>query len=98
MLPAFEAILGHRSAHSLATGPVIAEPVKITQNFSTLHNAVIKNTRHTAIVHIHKNLNKRHFKMYSVNQFTGHSRIQANILEGSQDVLMASPQADPPFK
>jgi len=27
MLPALEAILGHRSAHSLATGPVIAEPV-----------------------------------------------------------------------
>lgn len=26
MLPALEAILGHRSAHSLATGPVIAEP------------------------------------------------------------------------
>lgn len=26
MLPAFEAILGHRSAHSLATGPVMAEP------------------------------------------------------------------------
>lgn len=28
MLPALEAILGHRSAHSLATGPVIAEPGK----------------------------------------------------------------------
>jgi len=28
MLPALEAILGHRSAHSLATGPVIAEPKK----------------------------------------------------------------------
>lgn len=27
MLPALEAILGHRSAHSLATGPVMAEPV-----------------------------------------------------------------------
>lgn len=26
MLPALEAILGHKSAHSLATGPVIAEP------------------------------------------------------------------------
>lgn len=26
MLPALEAILGHRSAHSFATGPVIAEP------------------------------------------------------------------------
>jgi len=26
MLPAFDAILGHRSAHSLETGPVIAEP------------------------------------------------------------------------
>lgn len=26
MLPALEAILGHRSAHSLATGPVMAEP------------------------------------------------------------------------
>ena len=26
MLPAFDAILGHKSAHSLATGPVIAEP------------------------------------------------------------------------
>jgi hypothetical protein len=24
--PALEAILGHRSAHSLATGPVIADP------------------------------------------------------------------------
>ena len=42
MLPAFEAILGHRSAHSLATGPVIAEPVKITKNLITLHNADIK--------------------------------------------------------
>ena len=26
ILPAFDAILGHKSAHSLATGPVIAEP------------------------------------------------------------------------
>lgn len=26
MLPALEAILGQRSAHSLATGPVMAEP------------------------------------------------------------------------
>jgi len=26
MLPAFDAILGHRSAHSFETGPVIAEP------------------------------------------------------------------------
>lgn len=26
MLPALEAILGHKSAHSLATGPVMAEP------------------------------------------------------------------------
>ena len=26
MLPALDAILGHRSAHSLATGPVMAEP------------------------------------------------------------------------
>lgn len=26
MLLAFEAILGHKSAHSLATGPVIADP------------------------------------------------------------------------
>jgi hypothetical protein len=26
MLPAFDAILGHRSAHSLDTGPVIADP------------------------------------------------------------------------
>lgn len=26
MLPAFEAILGQRSAHSFATGPVMAEP------------------------------------------------------------------------
>lgn len=26
MLPALEAILGHKSAHSFATGPVIAEP------------------------------------------------------------------------
>lgn len=28
MLPALEAILGHRSAHSFATGPVMAEPGK----------------------------------------------------------------------
>lgn len=28
ILLAFEAILGHRSAHSLATGPVMALPVK----------------------------------------------------------------------
>jgi hypothetical protein len=27
MLPALDAILGHKSAHSFATGPVIAEPV-----------------------------------------------------------------------
>ena len=27
MLPALDAILGHKSAHSLATGPVIAEPI-----------------------------------------------------------------------
>ena len=26
MLPALDAILGHKSAHSFATGPVIAEP------------------------------------------------------------------------
>ena len=26
MLPAFDAILGHKSAHSLETGPVMAEP------------------------------------------------------------------------
>lgn len=26
MLPAFEAILGHKSAHSFETGPVIADP------------------------------------------------------------------------
>jgi len=26
ILPAFDAILGHRSAHSFETGPVIAEP------------------------------------------------------------------------
>lgn len=26
MLPALDAILGHRSAHSFATGPVMAEP------------------------------------------------------------------------
>lgn len=31
MLPALEAILGHRSAHSLATGPVMAEPAEQTQ-------------------------------------------------------------------
>lgn len=36
MLPAFEAILGHRSAHSLATGPVMAEPV--TQKTNLAHN------------------------------------------------------------
>ena len=28
MLPAFDAILGHKSAHSFATGPVMAEPTK----------------------------------------------------------------------
>ena len=28
MEPALEAILGHKSAHSLATGPVMAEPRK----------------------------------------------------------------------
>ena len=27
MLPALDAILGHKSAHSFATGPVMAEPV-----------------------------------------------------------------------
>jgi len=35
MEPEFEAILGHRSAHSLATGPVMAEPTnsgKISTN------------------------------------------------------------------
>ena len=26
MLPALDAILGHKSAHSFATGPVMAEP------------------------------------------------------------------------
>ena len=26
MLPALDAILGHKSAHSLETGPVMAEP------------------------------------------------------------------------
>jgi hypothetical protein len=29
---AFDAILGHKSAHSFATGPVIAEPAKEKQN------------------------------------------------------------------
>ena len=28
MLPALDAILGHKSAHSFATGPVMAEPAK----------------------------------------------------------------------
>ena len=31
MLPALEAILGHRSAHSFATGPVMAEPTENNQ-------------------------------------------------------------------
>lgn len=33
ILLAFEAILGHRSAHSLATGPVMALPAKELQNY-----------------------------------------------------------------
>ncbi len=37
MLPALEAILGHRSAHSLVTGPVIAEPTKDNKNYLVLH-------------------------------------------------------------
>ena len=28
MLPEFEAILGHKSAHSLATGPVTVDPAR----------------------------------------------------------------------
>jgi hypothetical protein len=41
ILLAFEAILGHRSAHSLATGPVMALPAKDVcydkvKNLSTL--------------------------------------------------------------
>jgi hypothetical protein len=33
ILLAFEAILGHKSAHSLATGPVMALPAKELQNY-----------------------------------------------------------------
>jgi hypothetical protein len=33
ILLAFEAILGHKSAHSLATGPVMALPVNELQNY-----------------------------------------------------------------
>jgi hypothetical protein len=40
---AFDAILGHKSAHSFATGPVIAEPAKesmpITTNVVSLNPA-----------------------------------------------------------
>lgn len=43
MLPAFEAILGHRSAHSFATGPVIAEPTKKKQSVNSLENSLVKN-------------------------------------------------------
>ncbi len=33
MLPALDAILGHKSAHSFATGPVIAEPARRNDMF-----------------------------------------------------------------
>jgi hypothetical protein len=39
MLLAFEAILGHRSAHSLATGPVMALPG--TELYTCLENCLI---------------------------------------------------------
>lgn len=39
MLDAFDAIRGHKSAHSFATGPVIADPGKkkfqLFQNYAT---------------------------------------------------------------
>lgn len=40
MLPALEAILGHRSAHSLATGPVMAEPAD-TNNYNSSINSTL---------------------------------------------------------
>ncbi len=43
MLPALEAILGHRSAHSLVTGPVIAEPTKDNKNYLVLHLSKTQN-------------------------------------------------------
>ncbi len=43
MLPALEAILGHRSAHSLVTGPVIAEPTKDNKNYLALHRSKTQN-------------------------------------------------------
>ncbi len=45
MLPALEAILGHRSAHSLATGPVIAEPTRDNKNNLALHRSKTQNIR-----------------------------------------------------
>lgn len=50
MLPAFEAILGHRSAHSLATGPVMAEPLKQTQQTDSgviLHSKIKLKHQHS---------------------------------------------------
>lgn len=46
MLPALEAILGQRSAHSLATGPVMAEPAD-TEKENTYSVA----TRHASYKH-----------------------------------------------
>lgn len=39
MDPALDAILGHRSAHSLATGPVMADP-KIKIKLNTVENII----------------------------------------------------------
>lgn len=52
MLPALEAILGHRSAHSLATGPVMAEPTGTQEKnkFSQFYPALKREGQHTGAV------------------------------------------------
>lgn len=43
MLPALEAILGQRSAHSLATGPVMADPEEqVSRGVTTTAGLVAK--------------------------------------------------------
>lgn len=63
MLPALEAILGHRSAHSLATGPVMAEPVDTNNErvplVPTRHQLHL-NSNYTETLNHYRCENKKH--------------------------------------